>query len=257
MNNKWHKNKCSKRECQSCHPPSVVWMGFLLGEALGRLEAGPGAGSRWFALPRAMRNGQGAAPRAGPSYSRWAAVRSAQGYFSCYVWKRAVTLVCYMRPCRTLFGKKPFLRLKKAIKNVSHCNRIQSAPAWPFICKDFTTKSSFFFFLMKNSTTNYLRLIGVTLLLCSFEITRKKHPKHLKALNPNYSPCKGTSKLAVPALWCSTGPWAVNAPQCSLQHKSISKPRSQNGQGALVPCAGRKSRTRAGRCIPLLLSNPG
>lgn len=38
----------------------------------------------------------------------------AQGYFSCYVWKRAVTLVCYMRPCRTLFGKKPFLRLKKS-----------------------------------------------------------------------------------------------------------------------------------------------
>lgn len=51
---------------------------------------------------------------------------------------------------------------------MSHHNHIQSAPVWPFICKDFTVKSAFFFiiiyFQMKNFATGYLGLIDVTLL---------------------------------------------------------------------------------------------
>lgn len=84
---------------------------------------------------------------------------------------------------------------------------------------------------MKSSTTNCLRLIKVILLICSFEITKENHPKHLRALNWNDSQCKGTSKIAVPALWCNTGPSTVNAPQCSLQRKRVSKLRSPKGVG--------------------------
>lgn len=61
MNNKWHKNKCSERECQGCHPPSALWMGFFLGEARGRLQDPvQEAGVLLY-----HSHGQGAAPSAG------------------------------------------------------------------------------------------------------------------------------------------------------------------------------------------------
>lgn len=88
-----------------------------------------------------------------------------------------------------------------------------------------------FFFLIKNSTTNYLRLIEVTLGICSFEITKKNHPKHLWALDPNYSLCKAASKIAGSVLWLNIAPWAVKAPQYSLHCKCISNPISPKGLG--------------------------
>lgn len=84
---------------------------------------------------------------------------------------------------------------------------------------------------MKNSTTNYLRLIEVTLGICSFEITMKNYPKHLRTLDPNYSLCKAASKIAVSVLWLNIAPWAVKAPQYSLHCECISNPISPKGLG--------------------------
>lgn len=103
---------------------------------------------------------------------------------------------------------------------------------------------------MKNSTTNYLRLIEVILLICSFAMTKRNHPKHLKALNSNYSQGKGTSQISVPALWCKTGPWAVNAPQHSLQHNCISKAISSEGLGEARPLCKEKKRNQKHRVHP-------
>lgn len=84
---------------------------------------------------------------------------------------------------------------------------------------------------MKNSTTNYLRLIEVTLGICSFEMTKKNHPKHLRALDPNYSWYKAASKIAVSVLWLNIAPLAVKAPQYFLQCKRISNSISPNVWG--------------------------
>lgn len=84
---------------------------------------------------------------------------------------------------------------------------------------------------MKNSTTNYLRLIEVILGNFSFKNSKKNYPKHLRALDPSYLLCKAASKIAASVLWLNMTPWAVKAPQYSLHCKGISTPISPTGLG--------------------------
>lgn len=72
---------------------------------------------------------------------------------------------------------------------MSHHNHIQSAPVWPFICKDFTVKSAFFYYYLFSNEEFRHRLPWVD--WCDFtEMTKKKaqqNPKQLKTHNSNCS----------------------------------------------------------------------